>query len=145
MLSLIVMLKTVTLAIPGVSRVEWKGVSGSYLSKVISFIRAKILVKGGCLSYLVFIWDTSVEPPPMDSVPEVHEIPDVFPSYLSGVPPYRDIYFSIDLEPVTKPISISPYRMALAELKKLKDQLQDLLSKGFIWPVCHLGVPLYCL
>ncbi|WMV19591.1 hypothetical protein MTR67_012976 [Solanum verrucosum] len=39
---------------------------------------------------------------------------------------------SINLEPVTKPISISLCRMDLAKLKELKDQLQDLLSKGFI-------------
>ena len=32
--------KTVTLAMPGVLRVEWKSVSGSYPRKVISFIRA---------------------------------------------------------------------------------------------------------
>ena len=32
--------KTVTLAMPGVPRVEWKNVSGSYPRKVISFIRA---------------------------------------------------------------------------------------------------------
>ena len=32
--------KTVTLAMSGIPRVEWKSVSGSYLSKVISFIRA---------------------------------------------------------------------------------------------------------
>ena len=51
--------KTVTLAMPGVSRVEWKSVSGSYPSKVISFIRAQIMVERGCLSYLAFIRDTS--------------------------------------------------------------------------------------
>lgn len=34
----------------------------------------------------------------------------------------------------TKPISIPPYRMAPAELKELKDQLHNLLSKGFIRP-----------
>ena len=37
--------KTVTLALPGVSRVEWKSVSGSYPSKVISFIRAQRMVE----------------------------------------------------------------------------------------------------
>ncbi|MBX4377745.1 hypothetical protein K4H02_22060, partial [Mycobacterium tuberculosis] len=42
--------KTVTLAMPGVPRVEWKSVSGSYPRKVISFIRAKRLVERGCLS-----------------------------------------------------------------------------------------------
>lgn len=35
----------------------------------------------------------------------------------------------------TKPISIAPYCMPLAELKELKDQLQDLFSKGFIHPI----------
>ena len=36
--------------------------------------------------------------------------------------------------PDTKPISIPPYRMAPAELKELKEQLKDLLEKGFIRP-----------
>ena len=63
---------------------------------------------------------------------------------LPGVPPVREIDFSIDLEPSTKPISIPPYRMAPAELKELKDQIQDLLSKGYAL-VCHLGVHRYCL
>ena len=78
----------------------------------------------------------------MDSIPLVQEFPYVFPSDLSGVPPDRDINFATDLEPSTKPISIPPYRMAPAELKELKDQLQDLLSKGFIRPsVSPWGAP----
>ena len=77
-----------TVVMPGVPRVEWKSVSGSYPRKVISFIRAQRLVERGCMSYLDFIRDTSVEPPPMDSVPVVQEFPDVFPSDLSGVPLY---------------------------------------------------------
>ena len=32
------------------------------------------------------------------------------------------------------PISMPPYRMAPAELKELKEQLQELLDKGFIRP-----------
>ena len=51
-----------------------------------------------------------------------------------GMPPDRDIDFCIDLEPGTRPISIPPYRMAPAELRELKAQLQELLSKGFIRP-----------
>ena len=46
------------------------------------------------------------------------------------------------MEPGTKPISIPPYRMAPTELKELKDQLQDLLSKVFIRPsVSPWGAP----
>ena len=50
------------------------------------------------------------------------------------MPPDRDIDFCIDLEPGTRPISIPPYRMAPAELRELKAQLQELLNKGFIRP-----------
>ena len=32
----------------------------------------------------------------------------------------------------TAPISMPPYRMAPAELKELKENLQELLDKGFI-------------
>ncbi|KAA0047082.1 pol protein [Cucumis melo var. makuwa] len=45
-------------------------------------------------------------------------------------------------EPDTVPISRSPYRMATAELKVLKVQLQELLDKGFIQPsVSPWGAP----
>ncbi|WMV45580.1 hypothetical protein MTR67_038965 [Solanum verrucosum] len=50
---------------------------------------------------------------------------------LPGVPPEREIDLGIDLLPETQPISIPPYRMAPAELK---EQLKDLLEKGFIRP-----------
>lgn len=45
---------------------------------------------------------------------------DMFLKDLSNVPQERDINFAIDSEPDTKPISISPYRMTHAELKKFK-------------------------
>ena len=107
---------------PGVPRVKWKSVSGSYASKVISFIRAQRLVERGCLSYLDFIRDTCVEPPLMDCVPMVQEFLDVFPSDLPGFPPDRDIDFALDLAPDTKPIYVPPYCMAPVELKELKDR-----------------------
>lgn len=73
-----------------------------------------------------------VEPPSLESVPIVNEFPNVFPEDLPGVPPDREIDFGIDVLPDTQPISIPPYRMALAELKVLKEQLRDLLEKGFV-------------
>ena len=52
------------------------------------------------------------------------------------------LIFLLTLEPGTKPISIPPYRMAPAELKELKDQIQDLFNKGFIRPsVSPWGAP----
>ena len=61
--------------------------------------------------------------------------PHVMPLYLlPGLPPHREIEFCIDVVSDTAPISMPPYRMALAELKELKEQLQELLDKGFIRP-----------
>ena len=60
------------------------------------------------------------------------EYPDVFPDELVNLPPKREIEFEINLLPGTSPISKTPYRMAPAELKELKLQLQDLQERGFI-------------
>nr|GFD32258.1 DNA/RNA polymerases superfamily protein [Tanacetum cinerariifolium] len=59
---------------------------------------------------------------------------DVFPDELPGIPPVREVEFSIELIPEAEPISKASYRMALIELKELKDQLQELLERGFIRP-----------
>lgn len=64
----------------------------------------------------------------------VYEFPDVFPEEISGFLPVREIDFTIELMPRTAPISTAPNRMAPAELRELKGQLQDLLQKGFIRP-----------
>ena len=61
----------------------------------------------------------------------VNEFVDVFPEDLPGLPPDREIEFSIDIQLGTTPISQAPYRMALAELKV---QLQELFDKGYIRP-----------
>ena len=70
----------------------------------------------------------------MDEIPVVREFLDVFPDDIAGLPQDREVEFTIDLIPETEPISIPPYRMAPAELRELKAQLEELLSKGFIQP-----------
>lgn len=62
----------------------------------------------------------------------VNNFLEVFPDILPGVPPVRDIEFGIDLILDTSQVSIPFYRIAPAELKELKEQLKDLLDKGFI-------------
>ena len=64
----------------------------------------------------------------------VCEFPNVFPEELPGLPPNREVEFSIDLVPCTTPISIAPYRMAPIELKELKVQLQELIDRSFARP-----------
>ncbi|XP_069152883.1 uncharacterized protein [Solanum lycopersicum] len=83
-------------------------------------------------------WRGSLSHPPK----VVSEFSEVFPTDLLDLPPDRDIDFCIVVETGTQPISIPPYSMAPAELKELKHQLQDLLSKGFIRPsVSPWGAP----
>ncbi|KAL8135298.1 hypothetical protein AgCh_010092 [Apium graveolens] len=60
------------------------------------------------------------------------EFPDVFPDELSGLPPDREIGFSIDLVPGVEPVLKAPYRMTRVEMKELVKQLQKLLDKGVI-------------
>jgi hypothetical protein len=64
----------------------------------------------------------------------VCEYPDVFSEELPGMPPNRDIEFSIELLPETTPISKRAYRMDVKDLIELKKQIEELLEKGFIRP-----------
>ena len=70
----------------------------------------------------------------LTSIPMVCEFLDVFPKDLPGLPPDRNVEFSIELEPSTTPISQCPYRMAPKELAEIKKQLEELLEKRFIHP-----------
>ncbi|XP_027912494.1 uncharacterized protein LOC114171916 [Vigna unguiculata] len=56
----------------------------------------------------------------------VYEVP--------GLPPSREIDFTIDLIPGAGPVSMAPYRMAPAELVEHKKQIEELLEKQFIRP-----------
>ncbi|XP_069152767.1 uncharacterized protein [Solanum lycopersicum] len=111
--------KTMTLAKPGKDPLVWEGDNTSNLVCTISFLRAKKMVSKGCLAFLAHLRDDTTQVPPIESVSIVREFLDVFPAELLGMPPDRDIDFCIDLEPVTRPISITPYRMSPAELREL--------------------------
>ena len=72
--------------------------------------------------------------PDLDLPRVVCECVDVFPDELPGLPPQRVVDFGIELHPGTRPISMTPHRMAPVELQELRVQLQELLDKGFIRP-----------
>jgi hypothetical protein len=75
----------------------------------------------------------------------VSEFLDVFPEELPGMPPDHEIEFVIELVPGTTPIFKRPYRMAANHLAKLKEQLQELLDKGYICPSASpWGAPIIC-
>ncbi|GAA0174564.1 hypothetical protein LIER_27932 [Lithospermum erythrorhizon] len=83
----------------------------------------------GCVGFLGYVGDLEREESRLE---DVREYVAIFPEDLPGLPPTRELEFSIEVVPATAPISIAPYRMAPVELRELKTQLQELLDKGFI-------------
>ncbi|XP_038977887.1 uncharacterized protein LOC108511168 [Phoenix dactylifera] len=134
--------KTVKFQIPGHPEFTFSGNRMLPPPKIISAIQAKRLLRKGDEGFLAMVMGTQLEELKLEDIPIVREFPDVFPEDLPGLPPDREVEFSIDLIPGTGPISKAPYRMAPAELKVLKEQLQELLDKNFIRPsVSPWGAP----
>lgn len=75
----------------------------------------------------------------------INEFQEVFLKDLSRVSPKKEIDIEIDLLLNTHTILIPPYRMALFELKKLKEKLKYLLDKCFIRPNISSWVALVLL
>jgi hypothetical protein len=75
----------------------------------------------------------------------LREFKDVFMEIL-GLPPKRDIHFSINLIPGAAPVSKTPYMMSTPGMKELQMQLEELTNKGYICPsVSPWGAPLLFL
>ena len=94
---------------------------------------ARLLCKG-CSAFLacVVALAKANQMPSLEEIEVVRDFLDVFSEDLPGLPPVREIEFSIDIIPGVGPISKAPYRMAPAKLAELRKQLQELLDKGFI-------------
>ncbi|XP_070046784.1 uncharacterized protein [Nicotiana tomentosiformis] len=122
--------KMVRFQFPGEPILDSKGNTASPTDRFISYLKVRKMIRKGYIYLLVRVQDVKVESPTIQSILVVNEFPDE----LSGLPPEREIEFPIDLLPDTHPISIPPYRKAPIELKELKEQLKDLLEKGFIRP-----------
>jgi hypothetical protein len=58
--------------------------------------------------------------PTLEDHPILREYKDVFPEEVLGLPPRRDIDFSIELVPGAVPVSRTPYRMSTPKLVELK-------------------------
>ena len=126
--------KTVMLILPDKTVLRYQGDRRLTLPLLISTVSAKKLINRGCQGYLAYVRNVELRVSELKGIPVVVDFPDVFPKDLPGLLLEREIDFCIDVPPRIQPISIHPYRMALAELRELKVQLQDLLDKGFIRP-----------
>ena len=128
--------KRVTSSTPSGEEVTFIGERSNHLFNVIFVATARTMVRKGCEAYLAYVINMKKVEPSLSDIPTVCDYPDVFSEELPGLPPQRELEFSIDVVPSATPASITPYRMAPVELKELKLQLQELLEKGFI----HLSV-----
>ena len=103
----------------------------------VEFLTTKQLKQLECDGILMFSLRASLSlenQAVIDKLQVVCDFPEVFPDEIPDVPPEREIEFSIDLVPGTKPVSMAPYRMSASELAELKKQLEDLLEKKFVRP-----------
>ena len=107
-------------------KLDVRGILASFA--LISRIRVSKLLSNGARGYLTFLVNTPGEKVKLEDMPVINEYPNVFSDELVSLPLPREIEIKTDLAPGSTPISRSPYRMAPADLKELKFQLQDLLE-----------------
>ena len=81
----------------------------------------------------------------MEDIPVLKEYADVFPEEIPGLPPKRELDFTIEMVPGVVPRSKALYRMNIIKLNELKSQLKELIHKNYIRPnlspwgeTCHL-------
>jgi hypothetical protein len=82
----------------------------------------------------VFNMEVEMEPKRIEEIHVVCDFMDVFLEELLGLPPDREVKFSIEIVPGTTPVYKKHYKMAPNELVELKVQIDELLDKGFIRP-----------
>ena len=95
--------------------IQIQGIKIKVSLRFISAMQMKRCLRKGCQVYIV--QEVSKEKgPSLNQCPILSEFLDVFPKELPGLPPKRELYFTIELKPGTEPISKTPYRMTALEL-----------------------------
>ncbi|XP_073129583.1 uncharacterized protein [Henckelia pumila] len=105
-----------------------------YSEAFISALEAHSIIKKGGQGFQAYLFNKPKDQLRVSEIPIVQNFNEVFPEEINSLPPYREIEFTIDLTPEAMPKSKAPYRMAPAELRELKIQLQELFQKGYIRP-----------
>lgn len=65
--------------------------------KLVSAMAAFKLLRQGCVDLLCYLGEPEKEDIIIDNIPVVREYADVFPEEILGLPPIRDVEFTIDL------------------------------------------------
>ncbi|KAI3689035.1 hypothetical protein L2E82_46983 [Cichorium intybus] len=101
---------------------------------VISFAQARSCISKGGTSYLAYVSVAQPIKVGVANVNVVNEFLDVFPDELPGLPPDRQVEFTIELIPGAAPVARAPYHLAPSDMVELRKQLEELLDRGFIRP-----------
>ena len=110
-----------------------KGILKVILVRQVSAMQLKKFCRKGCQLYAAHILEpTGDETPRLEDYQVLQEFRDVFLDEIPGLPPKRDIDFTIELVPRAAPVSKTPYKMSTPEMLELKMQLQELLEKKYI-------------
>ncbi|KAJ9529794.1 hypothetical protein QJQ45_022194 [Haematococcus lacustris] len=122
---------------PPVKQPGTTNTSGSPL--LISSAQLRTAISDKCPVFLVSITpaDSNAETchQVLDCSPIVQEYADVFPSDLPhGLPPERSVDHRIELQQAKPPPARPIYNVSSSELAELKQQIGELLDKGFIRP-----------
>jgi hypothetical protein len=112
-----------------------QGIQNHVSVRQISTLQVKKYCRKGCPLYAIQVLNfVEDHKPSIEDHPILIEYKDAFSEEVPGLPPRRDIDFSIKLVLGTMPMSRAPYRMSTPELVELKLQLKEMLDKGYIRP-----------
>jgi hypothetical protein len=117
-------------------RITLQGIRKPVSVRQISALQMRKYCRKGCPLYAIQVLKTieGDKPSPYDH-PILREYKDLFLEEVLGLPPRRDIEFSIELAPGVVPVSRTPYRLSTPELVELKLQLKEMIDKGYILPI----------
>ena len=124
--------KEVKFCRPGEPEITFYGVRKILSSSMMSVMMAGKMIQKSYPGYLPYVVEVREDDVRLEDIPVIREFPDMFPNDLPELPSDREIDFQIELASGTEPISRAPYRMAPAELKELKVQMEEMVNKGFI-------------
>ena len=119
----------------------YEGMKNKISIPVISALKITKLFRQS-RGFLATLIDKENKETRIEDIAVIREYPNVFPEDLPGLPSDRKVGFSIDRLPETGPISKAPYRMGPAEIKELKEQLQESLNLRIFDRVYHPRVHL---
>ncbi|KAL5564046.1 hypothetical protein UlMin_033793 [Ulmus minor] len=109
----------------GVPSFRFVGAKAKPRIPIITAMKARRMLNKGCVGYLASLIELPENGLLANQVPVVQEFVDVFPEDLPGLPPDREIKFSIDLVPGTAPISKAPIVWPYLSLRNSKSNCRN--------------------